>query len=162
VQANVEAVFYGGRGWTLDRPGRYEIRASYAQPHLQKSQPVRAEPIVIEVRNDPAGRLLVDNASRPSLEAGKFLVWMAGDHLRAGTALLEQVLKSQPGSRAANAAALALGRSYARHFQDYTAETVRAPDYARAQSYLDRVKAADLPAVSRVQYHLARSATSTC
>jgi len=157
VKANVVAVFFGARGWTFDSPGRYTIKAAYVHREAGKSARVAAAPVTLEVVDDAGGKLLVQKSKRPSQEAGQFLLWMSGDHLRGGIALLEELLMKHPQSQVANYAALALGRSLARHFQDYGAEAVRLPDYGKAQFYLQRVKPAELPVYLRAQFDLTQA-----
>jgi tetratricopeptide (TPR) repeat protein len=157
ARASVVPIFYGGRGWTFEKPGRYTIKTAYVFPSAGKSIRVLAAPTNLEVLPDEVGRLLVQNDKRSSHEAGKFLLWMGGDHLRGGTAVLEELLAKYPRAAVTNYAALALGRSWARHFTDYGAERVRLPDYRKAQQYFQKVKPAELPVNLRVQYNLTQA-----
>jgi hypothetical protein len=161
VMANVMPIFFGGRGWTFPSAGRYTVKTTYAYLAQGKTSHVAADPIVLEVTNDPAGSLLVQPTARASQEAGKLLLWMSGDHLRGGAALLEELMAKYPKSPVANYAALALGRSWARHFLDYGAERVRPPDYQRARAYLKNVRASELPEYLRVQYQLTQAQVSS-
>jgi hypothetical protein len=161
VTANVIPIFFGARGWTFPSAGRYTVKTTYGYLAQDKASRLAAAPIVLEVTNDPAGSLLVQPAARASQEAGKLLLWMSGDHLRGGAAVLEELMAKYPKSPVASYAALALGRNWARHFLDYGAERVRPPDYQRARAYLKNVRTSELPEYLRVQYQLTQAQVSS-
>lgn len=150
ARAEVFPIFFGGGGWTFMKPGKYRIETRYA---LAGGKDVAAEPIALEVLPDAAGEMLIA-PGRASNEAGRFLVWQAGDHLRAGTALLEGLLEKHPQSALANYVNFAFGKSQTRFFRDYPAEKLRAPDYQKAMQYFSKVNPAALPPYLRVQYEI--------
>jgi hypothetical protein len=160
VLANVVPIFFGASGWTFPAAGTYTVRTTYTFTREGKHLHIPAAPSTFEVRADQAGELLVQPASQASEQAGKLLLWMSGDHLTEGGALLESVIGKHPPSPLASYAALALGRRSARHFLDYRTGKVRPPDPERARSYLRSVRTNDLPVYPRTLHQLAQAQAS--
>jgi len=155
VRGEVFPIFFGGSGWTFPAVGQYRVEARYGLPGGKE---VTAESVALEIVADAAGGTLIA-PGRASGEAGRFLTWEAGDHLRAGIALLEGLLQKHPGSPVANYVYFALGKSQTRFFRDYPAEKVRGPNYDKARQYLSKVNAAALPPYLRVQYEISQART---
>jgi len=157
VRGEVFPIFFGARGWTFQKSGKYRVDARYASAETRREKVnVIAKPIMLEITEDKAGELLMSQ-KRASEEAGKFLVWHAGDHLRVGMALLEQLLEQHPASPVANYVRLAFGRSQVRFFRDYPAERVRMPDHRKAEQFLNKVNPAALPPYLRAQFELSQA-----
>lgn len=154
--AEVIPVFYGARGWTFQNAGSYTAKATY-QSRTQR-EIVMSNLIKIEVLkgNDEAGDFLFDNKKK-SHEAGKFLLWQSGDHLRKGIAHLKELKNNFPNSPINDYIFLALGRSFGSSFKDYAAGKVRLPDDSTAIDNLSQVKEDRLPTFSIIQKKLAEA-----
>ncbi len=149
------ALFYGAPGWTFPVPGSYELTGLYRHPSLVENQELRSEPVTLSVASGgPAGNLLVED-SKAGAEAGLFMLWEGGDHLRRGIAQLETVIDRYPEQIQADYARLALGLSLSRGFRDYSIGKLRPPDYQRSRTLLSRLGRAPLQPFSALQLHLA-------
>ncbi|MHC4643173.1 MAG: tetratricopeptide repeat protein [Planctomycetota bacterium] len=155
VAGGVFPIFYGARGWTFSKPGSYKIAVSF-KAEGKKGVINRAKPLILVVSDDKAGGLIVKKGISSS-EAGKFLLWQAGDHLHKGIALLKSMIEKYPDSVLAYHARFALGKSLSRHFKDYSTKKIRLPDYKKSLDYLKKVKAEKLPRYLRVQHNLAQA-----
>jgi hypothetical protein len=160
---SVFPIFFGANGWTFPQPGRYRVDVQYqsARPRVDAATPldrvrVRSTPITITVASvdSEAGTFLI-GAGRASNEAGKFLVWQSGDHLRRGIAQLEDLIQRFPQSIIADYARLMLGLSLSRSFKDYSIDRLRPPDHQKSLAYLGQVSDDTVPRYLRVQKHLA-------
>jgi tetratricopeptide (TPR) repeat protein len=152
----VVAIFYGGRGWTFTQAGNYTITALYRNPLDRSANPVRSNPLSISVAlGNGAGEFLIkDDAGE---EAGKFLLWQQGDHLRKGIRRLTDLIERYPDSPLADYAQLALGLNLSRAFKDYSIGQVRKPDYELARRYLQKVQPTRLPINLQVENTLAQA-----
>lgn len=144
VVAAVIPVFYGGRGWTFDAPGDYSVRAIYNPRGIKVFVASNKVNLLINKAESEAGRFLFSNG-KASDEAGKFLLWQSGDHLRQGIAHLENLADKYPKSLINNYAWLAIGKNYSRQFRDYSINRVRPPQYENAIKYLNRVEDHAIP-----------------
>ncbi len=149
------AIFYGAGGWTFPAPGSYQLTGHYSHPSLGESRELRSEPVTLDVASGgPAGNLLTED-SKAGGEAGLFMLWEGGDHLRRGIAHLETLIERYPEQIQADYARLALGLSLSRGFRDYSIGKVRPPDYQRSRALLSRLGRAPLQPFSALQLHLA-------
>lgn len=137
-------IFYGGRGWSFTAPGTYSLRAIY-EPKKSGDKAI-SNKVTITVRKEEseAGKYLFD-AGHASDEAGMFLVWQSGDHLRAGIAHLENLTDKYPNSILNNYIWLAIGKNLGRQFKDYSVNRLRQPKYDESDRYLNKVKDNMLP-----------------
>jgi hypothetical protein len=144
-------IFYGAKGWTFARPGAYTLHATYA--HARTGSAL-SEPVTIQVRpGTGAGSFLLAEGPAGD-EAGRFLLWQAGDHLRRGIARLETLIERYPDSVPADHARLALGKSLSEAFRDYSIDRVRPPDYARALELVGPIEVARLAPYPTLQVDL--------
>jgi hypothetical protein len=144
------AIFFGGRGWTFTRPGAYRLRARYRDP-ITPGISVASQAVELRVEaGTEAGRGLIDGGEA-SWQAGKYLLWQAGDHLASGIALLDELIQEEPGSALAHYARLARGIALARDFPNYLEARVRPADCPQALSYLEAVDAERLAVTARVR-----------
>ena len=155
VTGDVVPIFYGARGWTFPEPGTYTITAGF-KPAGNKQLMFKAKPLTLTVGTDTAGALVVKEGLTGD-EAGKFLLWQSGDHLRKGIALLGNITEKYPDSVISDYAGFAMGKSLSRHFKDFSTRKIRLPDYKRSLEYLKKVRAEKLPLYLRIQYNLARA-----
>src|SRR5262245_54478671 len=84
----VNEIFFGGMGWSFRGPGNYEITATFRSPGVAQ---VTSDRVTVRVaEGDGAGRFLFNTEPATQLEAGKFLVWQQGDHLRRALRVLPE------------------------------------------------------------------------
>jgi hypothetical protein len=156
---DVFPVFFGGRGWTFVQEGDYQLVAVY---HTQMQDGVMSEtkssPISINIEKTPdgSGQFLLDQQDEEAYEAGKFLMWQAGDHLELGIERLAQLTRRWPESVLSSYAAFAIGKSLGQPFMDYRKQSVRSANCVSSLEYLSRVKQEQLSRNTRVQYQLAK------
>lgn len=149
------AIFYGAAGWTFPAPGSYQLTGHYRHPSLGETQELRSAPVTLNVASGgPAGSLLTED-SKAGDEAGLYMLWEGGDHLRRGIAQLEMLIERYPEQIQADYARLALGLSLSRGFRDYSIGKVRPPDYQRSRALLSRLGRAPLQPFSALQLNLA-------
>lgn len=153
---NIVPVFFGGRGWTFDKPGRYTLVAIYRVPDGKGTvrQSV-SPPVAIEIAPSAEGSSLVGDGGPVSIETGKFLTWQAGDHLDKGRARLTEVIERSPDSVLASYAHFALGRSWSDSFMDYRRRQVRPPNCDLAMRHLSKVRSEQVTDYVRVQAGIA-------
>ena len=150
-------IFYGGQGWTFDAVGTYELTARYRLDGGNEVRHVVSEPVRITVIDGgPASRLLLESV-KDTREAGRFLLWQAGDHLRRGTALLKELIERHPNTQLAEYAELAFAESLSRDFRDYSIGRVRQADCDRALERFGKVREDVPPAYLRVQKQLSEA-----
>ena len=141
--AAMEPVFFGGLGWTFKKPGKYGLFAVYAH---RADPELRSATASLEVlAGDGSGESLVVVNDIRGEEAGKFLVWFGGDHLRQGISRLEQIGSDNPQSPIGSYYYLAMASNWAAPFRDFVAGNVRAPRPTDALQYLTRVDINELP-----------------
>lgn len=154
------AVFFGGHGWSFSEPGLYTLSAKYRFPVAGERtiQIVESSSITIDVIQGPtkAGSFLVDQGAA-SKEAGKFLLWQSGDHLRKGIAHLENLMDRYPESPLVDYIRLALARNLSRPFKDYSVSRTRPATPAAALEHLKQVRSERMPRYLKVQKHLAEA-----
>ena len=105
---------------------------------------------------DGGGQQLL-REGKASQEAGKFLLWQSGDHLRAGIALLTEIADAYPRSVLSDYINLAIGRNLSRPFRDYDIGKLREADPDAALRKLEKVNADRLPPYLQVDAHVATS-----
>jgi hypothetical protein len=148
-------IFFGADGWTFPAPGDYELTGIYRHPSVEPEGEIRSQPATLTVAaGGPAGALLTED-SEAGTEAGLFMLWEGGDHLRRGIALLETVTERYPEQIQADYARLVLGLSLSRGFRDYSIGKVRPPDYQRSRALLAGLGETDLQPFAALQRHLA-------
>lgn len=148
-------IFYGGGGWTFDVPGTYEVRAVYRSPNRRFG--LEAEPLeVVVAKGDSASRELFADPEAAD-EAGRFLVWQGGEHLRKGIALLKAIVAQHPGSPLAAHARVALAISSSRDFADYTVGRLRPAECWNTLHYLEGPPTDRVPASLRLRRTLAEA-----
>jgi hypothetical protein len=153
--AEVAEVFFGGSGWTFETPGSYVLTATYEAPGGPQ---LRSAPATLRVtEGDGAGRHLLSAEASTLREAGKFMVWQQGDHLRRAQTHLTGLIEQYPESRVADHARLALGINLSQSFYDATAAGVRPPRPEEALGLLDAIDEERLPDVLRLRLQLARA-----
>ena len=147
-------IFYGALGWTFDRAGTYRIAATYRHIGGTQGKPVRSNSVDVTVADEGGpGASLLEHTSA-SEEAGKFLLWQRGDHLRQGHLLLTRLQQQYPDSPVIDYVWLAFGRNLSRGFRNYITGHVRPMDCEAALPYLRLVRPERIPAYLQVQKHL--------
>lgn len=138
-------IFYGGKGWTVTQhPGTYVLRAIYVKPRSKAVEITRSDAVTVTVSEfDGAGQFLMEG--KAGSQAGKFLLWQGGDHLKEGMTRLTDLIARFPQSVLTDYANMALGRSLAREFKDYSRDKVRPPQCNEALLYLGQARAQNLP-----------------
>lgn len=148
---NMVPVFFGGAGWTFDKPGRYTITAYYRLPDGKKTvRESKSTPVTIDIEASPEGSKLIGDG-QASREAGKFLTWQAGDHLEKGRSQLSELMQQTPDSPLASYANFAFGRSWGDSFMDYRNRLVRPANCELAMRHLAKLRDADVTDFIRVQ-----------
>jgi hypothetical protein len=145
-------IFYGAKGWTLTKyPGTYILRARYSPPGRKPGVMILSDPMTVVVMpGDGAGEYLMDGPA--ATEAGKFLLWLGGDHLKAGIGRLYGLLERYPASPLADYVNLALGRSANREFNDYSRKAIRPPDYRKALEHFGKIRRENLPPYLQIMW----------
>ena len=156
--AEVVAVFYGRDGWTFRETGGYELTASVSVRNGGESRRVRSEPLSIEVTSATTRSRQLVAGDEASEQAGRFLLWLSGDHLSEGIRLLDSVAGTQPGSGLASHIEFAFGWSKSRAFSNYLSGEVREPDNEAALAHLSQARDGHLPPRLRLQKRLAQAA----
>ena len=150
------AVFFGGNGWTFTQPGTWRIRAIYENRGNGDLFGSVSASVDISNAQAAAGRFLIE-PSAASWEAGKFLTWQAGDHLRKGQAHLLNLMDRYPDGTLTHYVNFAIGKSLSQDFLDYSVNRRRPPDCSRAAYHLDRIDLSVLPDNLLIQWHLAKA-----
>lgn len=141
-------IFFGAQGWVFTEAGTYVLTGLYTHPTAGPDGQLRSPAVTLKVADGgPAGALLTDGKAG-SRDAGLFMHWEGGDHLRRGIALLETLIESYPKALQTNYARLSLGLSLSRSFRDYSIGKVRKPDYERARRFLAPIDDARLQPVT--------------
>lgn len=122
-------IFFGARGWTFAEPGTYRVRATFREASSPAVELRVASPPA-SVDREQSARLI---ASR---DAGLFLLFDGGDHLREGVKTLQDVAASN--SSLSGYANYSLGAAAAKQFADVQTGTVRPPNLDEAQRYLKK------------------------
>ncbi|MEE8585005.1 MAG: hypothetical protein V3T83_09155 [Acidobacteriota bacterium] len=148
-------VFFGARGWTFERPGAYSIDATYRDPQQRFEVDAEALRITVSEGGGVGRQLLADSESAG--EAGRFLVWQGGDHLRKGIATLKDLVADHPLSPLAAHSRVALGISFSRDFIDYTLGRVRRSECWSTRYFLEGAPLDRLPETIRLRKNLAEA-----
>ena len=168
--ASVIPIFYSARGWTFSEPGDYYLRAIYQSEGDTNESIVASDKVKVTISDTDMGpgQFLIKD-EKASDEAGKFLLWQSGDHLRRGIAHLQNMVDRYPKTSLADYVWLAIGRNLSREFKDYSANRLRPPNYGEAMKYLKKVNEKKLPkhlvvrkrlAEAKVQIGLGNKATA--
>jgi hypothetical protein len=157
--AAVAPVFFGADGWTFRQPGEYVVQAFWKDSGATREISSNSLRLQI-IAGDGAGTRLVSN-DEASLEAGKFLVWQAGDHLSQGRALLHAITREHPASTVSQHARLAEGTNLSRPFKDFSVGKVRQADPLAALGLLQQVNEAVLPGHLLLQKRLDEATSLT-
>jgi hypothetical protein len=131
----VAKIFYGGQGWTFQRPGSYEITATY-----RDQVPSNTLKITVVEPQDQATRRAAE-VFLGSDEAGRFLLLEGGDHLTEGIRHLQQVAQEFGDTPHATYANYALGANLMSDFADFKASRLRKAEHRTARDYLERASA---------------------
>lgn len=156
---DVFPIFFGANGWSFNQIGTYTITAVY-RGIPRSGGMIESPSIDISIISDRYGAdelLLAAGDGRN--QAGKFLLWQAGDNLTEGIERLRKLIGEFPDSPLADYANFALGKSFSQDFQNYAAKKVRLPDYQRAMEYLEAVRGNVLPKYLRIQKGIAEART---
>ncbi len=143
-------IFYGGRGWTFQQEGKYQISGVFVDP-ANGTPMVQSDPVELTVSQDDGSGHFLLQGGKASDQAGEFLLWQSGDHLRAGIAHLESLIEQHPGSVLADYAQLAFAHNLSRPFRDYSIGKLRKPNPGAALKYLEKVKFDRLPPYLQVE-----------
>jgi hypothetical protein len=113
---------------------------------------MRSNQVAISVDpGDGAGRVLMQDC-RVGEEAGRFLLWQQGDHLRKGVHLsLGRIAHHEPGVEVPGFPGVGLRRNLSRVFRDYSIGRAREQDCTAALAHLSRVRSDRLPMHLRIQ-----------
>jgi hypothetical protein len=123
-------IFFGARGWTFARPGRYTVRVVISPDvHAETEFTIREA----QSTHDTAAA----EAFLRSSEVGAFLILNGGDHLAEARATLTRVA-AQTDSRLGSYADAALGLSLSAEYLDLDTGALRAADLPRAIVHLAR------------------------
>jgi len=126
-------IFFGADGWTFSKPGKYTLRAAYRSYTSPKFKIEVKKPT--NKQEADAAKLLLD-----SKEAGYFLLFEGGDHLKEGIAKLNDLATKFPNSPLSAYANFALGANEVTEFADYSKNELRKANPAKAEMYFDRSK----------------------
>lgn len=129
-------IFFGASGWTFRSPGSYQLTGLYRHPTAEPGGEIRSPAVTLSVAPGGAAGALLTEGDKAGEEAGLFMTWQGGDHLRRGIARLETLIDGYPEQIQADYARLALGLSLSRGFRDYSIGKVRPPDYQRSRALL--------------------------
>ncbi len=150
------SIFYGGRGWTFPNVGIYKISAVFSNP-AQGTVMVKSDSVELTVEEDDGGGEFLLQGGTASQEAGKFLMWQSGDHLRAGIAHLKSLIEQYPKSILADYSRLALAHNLSRPFRDYGINKVRKANPSIARKYLEEIIFERLTPYLQVDYIVTES-----
>lgn len=128
-------VFFGSHGWYFTEAGEYLISANLKIPAEKGFSSFNSEPVRLTVKPSEAGDFLLSHEGGSRFDAGKFLLWRSGDHLRNGSALLDVVSKRFPDSALASYIFAAHAQNYSEPFANYQLGKVRAADCKAADPY---------------------------
>ena len=137
-------IFYGGRGWSFKTAGTYQLSVSFVNP-ADRKQLARSEPLNLIIRSGDGAGIFLINDEKASTEAGKFLLWQSGDHLRGGIAHLEELIENYPDSPIVDYARLAFAHSLSYPFRDFRIGKVRSAKPEVALEHLKKINMNRLP-----------------
>jgi len=151
------ALFFGRDGWIFRDPGIYQLVASMTVDTHSGSVLLTSAPATLTVASAAADFVDLLSNDTSSMQAGKFLLWMGGDHLADGIAMLDGLVAFAPGSAVASHINVARGWNLSKSFTNYAANATRPPDNASALSFLGMADEAQLPPKLRLQKALAEN-----
>lgn len=157
--ADVFPVFFGAQGWTFTQPGKYILQAVYESPAKSgQILSVASNSIDINIVKtmDGSGEMLVNQKDPASFEAGKFLLWQAGDHLVKGIELLDRVVNTYPDSRLAQYIHYAKAKNLSQPFANYLTKKVRAPQCDKTLQYIKQLKGIEFVSNIHVQIQFSK------
>jgi hypothetical protein len=129
-------IFYGGKGWTFNSPGNYQIKATYSGIVKYPDKAIESNTVEVNItgpsseeEKDEVNLIMGD-------EQGLFLLFQGGDHLSKGMKNLEELTKKYPQSELAAYADIALGINYSKDFKNFQKREVRKADKEKSLEYL--------------------------
>jgi len=132
-------IFYGGKGWTFNSTGKYQIRATY-HGLVDISNEVQSNIAEVNIRSP----MNVEEKEQVNLimgaEQGLFLLFEQGDHLINGMNSLAKLTDKFPQSDLAGYANLALGKNYSTDFKDFQKGRVRKAEINKSIAHLKSAK----------------------
>ena len=157
TRAESVSLFFGQGGWLFTRPGHYQVTVTMDVRIGGSNAELESAPLHLTVTAAPANFTSLLSNDTTSKQAGKYLLWLGGDHLVDGIAQLESLAAFAPNSAFASHVNLAKGWNLSRPFTNYATSTTRAPDYVAALSALSLADDAQLPPRLRLQKALAEN-----
>lgn len=139
-------IFFGAGGWSFQQPGTYKLKLSFNQNSRIGATAHQSNQLSIVVTEEVGASALLVNDSKSSAEAGKFLFWQQGDHLKGGIENLNRLVEHYPDSILANYSRFALARNLSRSFRNYTIGELRKADCQGALELFRHVQRSLLPA----------------
>lgn len=131
-------IFFGGKGWTFNKPGKYTIKATYNGIIPAPKTEIKSNNVGVHIRA-PSGK-----AERAQVnlikgeEQGLFLLMEGGDHLKKGISNLVKLAKQHQESDLAGYAEFALGANLSRNFKDFQKGKVRAAKPQQSVEHLEK------------------------
>lgn len=129
-------IFYGGKGWTFNSPGNYQIKATYSGLVEDPDKVIESNTAEVQIRSpssdeekDQVNLIMGD-------EQGLFLLFQGGDHLSDGISNLKELTTKYPQSDLAGYADIALGTNYSKDFKNFQKNEVRKADKEKSLEYL--------------------------
>jgi len=156
---DIFAIFFDANGWVFREPGIYQLDVTYRtieQPTVASEVASNSISVTIEETPDGSGKVLVVAGDPASFEAGKFLLWQAGDHLVQGQERLTEIIERYPESVLSNYVRFALGKSLSQPFTDYGLGVIRPADCRMSSVYLRAVKPAQISENAQIQRLIAQ------
>jgi len=144
-------VSFASRGWVFTEPGTWTVRAVYEA----RGTRVESAGVAVTIRKPATPEEARAAELLRSVDAGLYLYFDGGDHLRNGISVLESVLREAPSSIQAAHARLAFGINLSRDSYLYHEHRARPAQPAIAAEHLEAALQADLAAPTRAQGTLA-------
>jgi len=133
-------IFYGGKGWTFDKPGNYKIWATYNGLSKYPEKVIKSNVLEIKV-NAPVDDQEKEQADLiMGKEQGLFLLYDGGDDLSDGLKNLNALKDKFPESNLSSYVNFSIGESLTREFKDFKKKKVRPADPSKALDYLKKSK----------------------
>jgi hypothetical protein len=142
---------FGTHGWVFAEAGTWTVRAVYDT----RGTRVESAGVSFTVRKPAGAEELRAAELLKSVDAGLYLYFDGGDHLRNGISVLESVVREAPTSIQAAHARLAFGLNLSRDTFIYRENRPRPAQPAIAAEHLEAALQADLAAPARAQATLA-------
>ncbi len=133
-------IFYGGKGWTFDKPGNYKVWATYNGLAKHPEKVIKSNVLEIKV-NAPVNDQEKEQADLiMGDEQGLFLLYDGGDDLSEGIKNLNILRDKFPESDLSSYVNFSMGESLTREFKDFKNKKVRPPEPSKALDYLSKAK----------------------